>query len=211
MKLYMSSYKLGNEISFLKQWINEHGNKIVLIPNSRDLYPDSERLRDGILKDKIMLEEVGFDVSIISLKDYFGNSEKLFSDFKEYNAFFVMGGNSFVLRKAMQLSGFDEYIMSQLENKDFLYAGYSAGICVLSPNMKGLDLIDDAINPYNNEPVIYDGLNIIEYVPVPHYKSNHPESHLVDNVVNYMYENDIKFLTLCDGDVFIDERLNKNT
>ena len=151
MKLYMSSYKLGNEISFLKQWINEHGNRIVLIPNSRDLYPDSERLREGILKDKIMLEEVGFDVSIISLKDYFGNSEKLFFDFKEYNAFFVIGGNSFVLRKAMQLSGFDKYIMSQFENKDFLYAGYSAGICVLSPNMRGLDLVDEPINPYNND------------------------------------------------------------
>jgi dipeptidase E len=156
-----------------------------------------------------MLEEVGFDVDIISLKDYFGNSEKLNSDFSKYNAFFAIGGNSFALRKAMQLSGFDLFIKNNLDNDNFLYAGYSAGICVLAPNMKGLDLVDEPVNPYNSEDVIYEGLGILEYVPVPHYKSDHPESHLVDKVVDFMYENDILFQTLCDGDVFIDERNSK--
>ena len=201
MKLYLSSYKLGNKIDELKSWIKEHGNKIVLIPNSRDIYEDSERLRNGILNDKMMLEEIGFDVDIISLKDYFNNQEKLFEDFNKYNAFFVIGGNTFALRKAMQLSGFDDYLMNQVDNDNFLYAGYSAGICVLSPNMKGLELVDEPLNPYNDESVIYDGIGILDYVIVPHYKSDHPESHLVDKVVDYMNENGIKYVTLSDGDV----------
>ena len=201
MKLYLSSYKLGNKIDELKSWIKEHGNKIVLIPNSRDIYEDSERLRNGILNDKMMLEEIGFDVDIISLKDYFNNQEKLFEDFNKYNAFFVIGGNTFALRKAMQLSGFDGYLMNQVDNDNFLYAGYSAGICVLSPNMKGLELVDEPLNPYNDESVIYDGIGILDYVIVPHYKSDHPESHLVDKVVDYMNENGIKYVTLSDGDV----------
>lgn len=33
MKLYLSSYKLGNRKEELKKWIYEHGNKICLIPN----------------------------------------------------------------------------------------------------------------------------------------------------------------------------------
>lgn len=201
MKLYLSSYKLGNKIDELKSWIKEHGNKIVLIPNSRDIYEDSERLRNGILNDKMMLEEIGFDVDIISLKDYFNNQEKLFEDFNKYNAFFVIGGNTFALRKAMQLSGFDGYLMNQVDNDNFLYAGYSAGICVLSPNMKGLELVDEPLNPYNDESVIYDGIGILDYVIVPHYKSDHPESHLVDKVVDYMNENGVKYVTLSDGDV----------
>ena len=201
MKLYLSSYKLGNKIDELKSWIKEHGNKIVLIPNSRDIYEDSERLRNGILNDKMMLEEIGFDVDIISLKDYFNNQEKLFEYFNKYNAFFVIGGNTFALRKAMQLSGFDDYLMNQVDNDNFLYAGYSAGICVLSPNMKGLELVDEPLNPYNDESVIYDGIGILDYVIVPHYKSDHPESHLVDKVVDYMNENGVKYVTLSDGDV----------
>ena len=201
MKLYLSSYKLGNKIDELKSWIKEHGNKIVLIPNSRDIYEDSERLRNGILNDKMMLEEIGFDVDIISLKDYFNNQEKLFEDFNKYNAFFVIGGNTFALRKALQLSGFDDYLMNQVDNDNFLYAGYSAGICVLSPNMKGLELVDEPLNPYNDESVIYDGIGILDYVIVPHYKSDHPESHLVDKVVDYMNENGVKYVTLSDGDV----------
>lgn len=201
MKLYLSSYKLGNRIDELKSWIKEHGNKIVLIPNSRDIYEDLERLRNGILNDKMMLEEIGFDVDIISLKDYFNNQEKLFEDFNKYNAFFVIGGNTFALRKAMQLSGFDGYLMNQVDNDNFLYAGYSAGICVLSPNMKGLEFVDEPLNPYNDESVIYDGIGILDYVIVPHYKSDHPESHLVDKVVDYMNENGIKYVTLSDGDV----------
>ena len=43
MKLYLSSYKVGNKIEELRKWIIEHGNKICLIPNSRDIYPDGDR------------------------------------------------------------------------------------------------------------------------------------------------------------------------
>ena len=205
MKLYLSSYKLGNNTDELKKWIEEKGNKIVLIPNSRDIYEDSERLRSGINKDVEMLRELGFDVEIISLKQYFGNPEQLEKDLSQYNAFFAIGGNSFALRKAMQLSGFDNFLRKQIDNPNFLYSGYSAGICVLSPNMMGLNLVDEPLNPYNDEAVIYEGIGLLDYVPVPHYKSEHPESHLIDDVVKYMLENNIKHHPIRDGEVIVED------
>ena len=33
MKLYLSSYKVGNEIDVLKKWIEEHENKLVIPKN----------------------------------------------------------------------------------------------------------------------------------------------------------------------------------
>ena len=72
MKFYLSSYKLGDKEGELKKWIDVNGNKIALIPNSRDIYEDGERKMSGINKDSEQLKEIGFDVSIISLKDYFG-------------------------------------------------------------------------------------------------------------------------------------------
>lgn len=35
MKLYLSSYKLGNDTDYLRNWISNNDNKILLIPNSR--------------------------------------------------------------------------------------------------------------------------------------------------------------------------------
>ena len=66
MKLYLSSYKIGNKPEVLKKWIREHNNKICLIPNSRDVYPDGERKTNGIQADAQELTDLGFDVTVIS-------------------------------------------------------------------------------------------------------------------------------------------------
>lgn len=118
----------------------------------------------------------------------------------------MIGGNTFTLRLAMKYSGFDEFLIEISNNNKYLYAGYSAGICVLAPKLNGLDFIDEPINPYNSKEIIYEGLNILEFVPVPHYKSDHPESQLVDKVVELFEQKNIKYKALKDGDVIIMNR-----
>ena len=203
MKLYLSSYKLGNHTEELENWIEEHGNKILLIPNSLDIYEDNERKIISINKNIKELEELGFEVIVLSLKDYFEKYDKLKEDFSKYSSFFVTGGNVFALRKAMQLSGFDKFLKEILNNPNYLYAGYSAGICVLAPNLHGLDLVDEPCNPYNGDEILYNGINLLDYLPLPHYKSEHPESALIDNVIEYCKENNIKYKPLKDGEVII--------
>ena len=200
---YLSSYKLGDKTEELKRWIAEHNNKICLIPNSRDVFPDGERKTKGIQEDVKDLENIGFDVTVISLKDYFNRKEELSKRLEEFNAFYAIGGNTFALRQAMYLSGFDKYLKS-IENKpDYLYAGYSAGICVLAKDMHGLDICDDpSINPYGIE-TIWEGLGYFDYIFLPHYKSNHKETKLIDDSVEYCNKNHIKYKTLRDGDVII--------
>ena len=203
MLLYLSSYKLGDEIEVLKKWIKENGNKIVLIANSRDWSPESQAKEESIRRDESSLKQIGFDVKRIDLREYFGKEEKLKKDLKDYYAFYVIGGNTFTLRLAMKYSGFDKYLIEISNSDKYLYAGYSAGICVLSPKLNGLDLVDEPINPYNNDGALYEGLNILDFVPVPHYKSDHPESQLVDKVVELFEEKKIKYKALRDGDVII--------
>lgn len=203
MKLYLSSYKLGNNEEELKNWIKQNGSEIILIPNSRDVFEESERKRNGIDKDIEMLERVGFNVKEVSLINYFDNYIKLKKDFEPYRAFFAIGGNTFALRKAMQLSGFDKFLKEISSKENYLYAGYSAGICVLANNLRGLELVDEPINPYNKDEISYEGIGLIDYLPIPHYKSNHPESELVEDAVIYCKENGLKYKTLSDGDVIL--------
>ena len=204
MQLYLSSYKLGNKQDELKKWIKKNGNKIILIPNARDIFEESERKRRGINSDIEMLEQVGFDVKLVSLTDYFGNYDKLKTDFEQYRAFFSIGGNAFALRKAMQLSGFDKFLTELSDRDDYLYGGYSAGICVLAKKLQGLNLVDEPINPYNTEEVLYEGIGLLDYLPIPHYKSDHSESKLVEDVINYCKQNSVKYRTLSDGDVMLE-------
>ncbi len=214
MLLYLSSYKLGNKTEVLKKWIQENGKTIVIIANSRDWSPDTDEKEESIKRNITELQELGFSVVRIDLRDYFKNKVKLKEDLEKYNAFYVIGGNTYTLRMAMKYSGFDEYIKGVSKKGNYLYSGYSAGICVLSQDLSGLDLVDEPINPYSDEPILYEGLGLLDYVPVPHYKSNHPESALVDKVVNLFNEKGIKYKALKDGDVIVQdtekERVERN-
>jgi dipeptidase E len=205
MKLYISSYKLGSKTNVLKKWIKDYNNRIMMITSARDGYPDNERKTKGIQTDMMALQELGFDVAQLSLRDYFQNPDRLREDLKSYHAFSAIGGNTFILRQAMLLSGFDEFLRDNVYQDSFLYGGYSAGICLLAPSLKGLELVDDSdADPYHY-PVIYNGLDLIDYLPVPHYRSDHPETHLVEDVIGYLMRNNIKYKTLHDGDVIIED------
>lgn len=203
MKLYLSSYKIGDKKEELKRWIKNNGKKIILIANSRDYKPDSIEKEESINKNIIELEDLGFEVERLDLRNYFGREIELQNELKDKKAFYVIGGNVFTLRLAMKYSGFDKFLIGISKKNDYLYTGYSAGICVLGPSFYGLDIVDDKINPYNNDKVIMEGLNIIDFIPVPHYKSNHPESEKIDEVVNLYKKEKIKHKAFRDGEVEI--------
>ena len=85
----------------------------------------------------------------------------------------------------MYLSGFDEYLKTIENNPNYLYAGYSAGICVLAKDMHGLEMCDEPnINPYGID-TMWNGLGYFDYIFLPHYKSNHKETELIDGCVEY--------------------------
>jgi dipeptidase E len=105
----------------------------------------------------------------------------------------------------MSQSGFDKLIEEKINDSDFVYAGYSAGSCVVTPTLKGLEIVDDPIEVpkgYNSE-IIWEGLGFVDYSIAPHYKSNHPESAMVDETVKYFVEHKMPHKTLSDGEVII--------
>ena len=208
MKLYLSSYKIGNKTNELKKWLeNSDNNNVALISNSRDIYPDGEIKTTGIKNDAKELENLGFNVKYLDLREYFEKKENLIKDLQDVKAFYIIGGNTFVLRKAMYLSGFDELLLDYASDQSYLYAGYSAGICVLCKDMKVLAMMDDPeADPYNsNMSPIYKGVGLVEEVLIPHYKSDHKETEVASKTVEFCKKNNIRYKALCDGDVMIKE------
>lgn len=206
MKFYLSSYKLGNKTDKLKQLVPH--NTIGYIPNARDFSSaDPDRRKTSIASDIQSLKDLGFECELIDLKDYFDNPKALKEKLQNLGAVFIGGGNVFVLRQAMKLSGFDKIMTELQNNKSFLYAGYSAAGCVLSPKLDAYQIVDDPTDtPYSQlKEVIWDGLGLIDYAFLPHYNSDHPESKAIDKEVQYCKEHNIAYKTLRDGEVIIIE------
>ncbi|MBA3683123.1 MAG: Type 1 glutamine amidotransferase-like domain-containing protein [Bacteroidetes bacterium] len=120
-------------------------------------------------------------------------------------AVWVSGGNTFVLRQAMKLSGFDKIIHELVKRNDFLYGGYSAGTCVLCNSLKALAIVDKPNEfPYPAiTETIWEGLGLFEDIILPHYNSDHHESADIDKTIIYCKENNIAYKTLRDGEVII--------
>lgn len=205
MQFYLSSLGLGRETDKLKEMIP--ANKLTAyIPNAIDYSADISRRDKSNNQDMNDLRSVGLIPEILDLRDYFGEKERLERLLENYGVIWIRGGNVFVLRQAMKLSGFDE-IIKRLRNKDMLYCGYSAGVCVLSPSIRGLELMDDiSQKPYgNNVETVWEGLGLIDFSVIPHYRSDHPETAYADPIVQYFVKNGIPFRTMRDGDVMIIE------
>jgi dipeptidase E len=205
MKYYLSSYRIGNKAKELLKLAPKRNKTIALIPNALDYLKDLEQRKKSLEENKAALEKLGFNVILLDLRKYFKKKDSLKKIINKCGAVFVRGGNTFVLRQAMKLSGLDNIITKIASSKrDFLYAGYSAGICILAPSLKGIELVDDVKEkPYKFKKTIWEGLGFLDYYIVPHYKSKHPESASINKVVKYYISKNMSFKTLKDGEVII--------
>ena len=204
MKLYLSSFRVGNQAVKLRAFAS--GKLIGVITNALDCVEAEARAKSNA-KSVQEVRDLGIDVEVLDLKDYFGARAELEAKIGSLGGVWVRGGNTFVLCQAMRLSGFDE-LLTDLASADFLYGGYSAGVCVLAPRLEGLQQVDDpTLLPYADSQLIWEGLGLLDYLILPHYKSDHPESADIDKEVEYCEREGIPFKTLRDGEVIIIEDL----
>jgi dipeptidase E len=206
MKFYLSSYKLGNETQKLTELINKTSGKFGYIPNALDFTSaDPNRKIAQTTSNMEELKNLGADIELLDLKNYFGNESLLRDKLQNLGGLYVCGGNTFVLRQAMKLSGLDKLIIEMSDREDFLYIAYSAGVCVLTKTLRYYAITDDANDfPYSQiKETIWDGLGILDFVFEPHYDSNHPESESTDNEIKKLIDDKVLFKAYRDGEVLI--------
>lgn len=206
MHLYLSSYKLGDNPERLAAMIGSN-KKAAIIPNALDAFMNIERRKESIQNNIDELKGIGLEPEELDLKKFFGKTDELRNEIKKYGLLWVRGGNTFVLGRAMKESGFDTILHELKDQDNIVYGGYSAGICVLAPSLRGIHLMDtpeDVQKTYNKE-IIWEGVGILSYSIVPHYQSDHLETELADICVKYLKENNLPFKTLRDGEVIIEK------
>jgi dipeptidase E len=206
MRLYLSSYRFGDRIDLLLAMVGQ-GARVGVVSNALDAIPQSSRdnyartVHDPIAE----LRGHGLDAADLDLRRYFGKPDKLEEVLSKLDLVWAVGGNSFLLRRAMRQSGFDTLLPKFLEADRLAYGGWSAGAVVACPDLRGIELMDEpdvVAEGYDPAPV-YDGLNLIAFHLVPHYESDHPESPAAAKVTAYLLDHALPYRTMRDGDVLI--------
>jgi len=208
MKYYLSSYKLGNELKKLQSLIKQTSGKFGYIPNALDFSnSDPEWKKKYIKADMDDLSANGAEIELLDLKDYFGNEKTLQIKLLSLGGVYVSGGNTFVLRQAMKVSGFDVIFHELSKRDDFLYIGYSAGCCLLAKTLKYYAITDNSKDfPYQQiKETIWDGLGVLDFIFEPHYDSDHPESASTDKEINKLIDDKVLFKAYRDGEVLVIE------
>jgi len=204
MHLYLSSYLIGDQGHKLAHLAR--GKTALVVSNALDFSNDTERLRAGMEREICRLSNLGIPAEALDLRDYFSSHGILSEKLAASDMLWVLGGNTFLLRKAMHLSGLDRLILGKIDDEHFLYGGYSAGICILSPSLRGIHLADEPEAQSNGyeHPTIWEGLCVIDYYIVPHYRCDHFESKSMEAVVDYYRENGLPYRAIPDGEVILD-------
>ncbi|GAA3059724.1 hypothetical protein GCM10010520_05230 [Rhizobium viscosum] len=211
MRLYLSSYRLGASAFRLRKLLNG-GRRAAVIQNALDFIPAEARraYETNIYDPKKELADWGIEAEELDLRDYFGQPHALETALAGFDLVWAVGGNAFLLRRAMRQSGFDRIIGELLREDAIVYGGFSAGAVVATPSLRGIDIMDDPrqLAPDYDEAILWDGLGLVDFSIVPHYRSAHDEAEAAEKTVNFLEEAGTPFQPLRDGEVIIVEGRN---
>jgi dipeptidase E len=205
VRLYLSSFRMGDHPEHLVALLGGDSRRGVVIANAMDDAPSDVR-RGGVERELAALADLGVSAAELDLRGYFGQQQRLRQDLAGVSMAWLRGGNTFMLRHAFDRSGADELFRELLAADALVYAGYSAGACVLSPSLRGLELVDDTeavMRAYGSSP-LWDGLALLHEAFVPHYRSpGHPETAAIEDVVTRYRAEGIAYRTLHDGQALL--------
>lgn len=201
MRLYLSSFDIGNASSELIALAS--GRRAALVMNALDNRPAG---REKWRQDQAAkLKALGFVIDDLDLRDFFSLQDRLQDALRNYDLVWINGGNAFLLRRAMKLSGLDKAVRESLDRDEIVYAGFSAAAVIVSDSLRGLEGVDDPHEVPEGYPaeIEWSGLGLLPFAVVVHYRSEHSESAAVEKEIEHYERSGIAYRTLQDGEAFV--------
>lgn len=173
MRLFLSSYRAGRHDNELLKFLS--GIKtITIISNAKD-YKTPEDRHEKIEENFRYYRSIGLDPKELDLRPFFSKTDaKNLLDDHEF--VWLAGGNVFLLRRALKYTGLDKVLINRVGDNSLILGGESAGAIIVGPTLKYSEMDTDEDSPnfipegYKKE-AFWDGLRLVDYVPVPHYQS----------------------------------------
>ncbi|MDX5309923.1 MAG: peptidase E [Rhodococcus sp. (in: high G+C Gram-positive bacteria)] len=203
MRLFLSSYRFGADPGLLLG-VTRGPCPIAVIANAADAWPP--RARDSAVASELApLRALGYEPAEVDLRDHVGSPESLRAALSRFGALWVRGGNTFVLRTRLALCGGDEILTDLVRSGRTAYAGYSAGACLVTPSLRGLEFSDDPgeADVVCGVPARWDGLGWMDYAIVPHAGDSALADAGVARTLEYLAQQRLPFRALDDDEVIV--------
>lgn len=167
MKLFLSSLSVSpKQLDAFLKLVNKKPEdiKLAFIDNAAD----------GESGDKLWVDEhrdsiVAHNIKVFSvdLNNYLKNSSDLKNVLSNFDVIWIGGGNVLYLRWLLKRTTADK-VITELINNGTVYGGGSAGAIIVGPTLNYMDDIEN-IDAIPRGELVFDGLNIIDTVVLPHW------------------------------------------
>ncbi len=177
MTIYLTSIA-ARTIKSLLPYLNKNPNEmtVAFIPTAGDLYKEKPWMEE----DRESLVKLGFKVEDIDLKNK--TSLELKESLQEKDIIFLAGGNTSYLLEQAQKSGFLD-VAKEMVTNGTIYIGSSAGSLLAGPSIEVDKIYDDG--EFGKVLDSYDGLDFVDFVPLPHANNEKYKSYLKKIVKEY--------------------------
>ncbi len=202
MRLFLSSENLGNYPQEFLELLGPN-KKLSFVENAKDDWNINDR-KAKVDTHLEQFESQGFKVFELDLRDYFGKPKEMEEVLSECGGIFLAGGNTFILTRALRYSGADKLLYDMVRKNEIALGGSSAGSIIATPSLHGSELGDhpEVTPPGYKKEVIWDGLDLVNYYIVPHYKSDWFGIE-AEAMLDYFKQNDMPYRALMDGQAIL--------
>lgn len=201
MRLFLASQDFGKYADRLSEMVGENRRALVVF-NARDYKED-----EGLEKQQNLFADNNFEFHKLDLRDYFGRTEELRGLIDKYSPgqVVLLGGNTFLLRRALAQSGFDEMIKSDIAADKYVLAGHSAGSIVAGPSLEGFERLDNqhVLIPGYDPGVIWSGLGLTDTRIIPHVSRDIYRQQITAIREQLFDANGWRYVELNDDEVFV--------
>lgn len=134
MRVYLSSHRLGRRAGML----SHDGGRALIVTNALDVYDQRLLSWDREVED---LARLGYQSEELDLREHWGSPSRSLRDrLAVADLLWVVGGNAFVLARAATAASLRAALT---DAPHITYAGYSAGACLASIDLLGIECMDD--------------------------------------------------------------------
>ena len=185
------------------------GARLAVVTNAKDYKTDEER-QASVSEVLTFLSELGFAATELDLRPYFDQPNDWAAYFNDYDGVWLAGGNTFVLRRALDAAGLSGPLTELVRSGGLRYGGESAGAIMATPGLTGVQYGDDpdVLPEGYAAPTPWQGLALVETYLVPHFSSNWDGA---AEMVVALEADGKPYRTLTDDQAFVveDERMER--